>query len=84
MVFAHKLSCKQQAGFLIFQLPPWLRFSLTSTTSLLFIGTVNSTVPVGPLRTTLFVSGRSRVSSFKCAICAAVNSLGEPISMYAE
>ena len=39
--------------------------SLTSTMSLLFIGTVSSTVPLAPLRTTLSVSGRSRVSSLR-------------------
>lgn len=58
-----------------------LRISLTSTMSLLFIGTENSIVPFVPLFTTLSVSGTSRVRSFKCAICAAVRSFGDPISM---
>jgi hypothetical protein len=64
-----------------FYLSAQLRVILTSTISLLFIGTTNSTVPLGPLRTALSVSGRSRVSSFRCAICATLSSLGDPISM---
>ena len=57
------------------------RSSVTSTISLLFIGTVMSMVPSGPLCIIRSVSGRSRVKSFRCATCDGVRSLGDPISM---
>ena len=74
----------QLASGFSFSLMITLGFNEMSTISLLFIGTVNLIVPSGPVRIIWFVSGTSRVSSFKCAICAALSSLGAPISSYAE
>ena len=55
--------------------------SVTSTTSLLCIGTENSYEPFFPTSTTRSVSGRSRVRFFNCSSCAGLKSLGAPISM---
>lgn len=61
-------------GSTIFQLLSWLCSGLSSTLLLLFIGRASSIMPVPSFRTTLSISGRSRVTSSKYASCPAVRA----------